>query len=106
MSVTSWSLAMSSRARFHPTLPPPAMMTYTALDLSQRLLEHQDGVARRADRADALPGVPLGAGGVHHTAQDAGDLELAHGDLGDREVGVVAVGGGDEDVGVLDARLA
>ena len=32
-----------------------------------------------------------------------GDVEAPLGDLGDDEVGVVAVGGGDEDVGLLDA---
>src|SRR4029450_9577027 len=106
MSVTSCSLAMSSRARFQPTFPPPAMITYTALHLLQGLLEHQDRVARGADRADALLGVPLGPGGVHHPAQDAWHLVLATRDLGDREVRVVAVRGCDEDDALLDPGLA
>src|SRR5204863_4667288 len=33
------------------------------------------------------------------------DVEAAPGDLGDHEVGVVAVGGGDEGVGLLDSGL-
>ena len=31
MTVTSWSFSISSRARFQPTLPAPAMITYSAV---------------------------------------------------------------------------
>ena len=36
MTVTSWPLEMSSRARFQPTLPAPAMTTYTSYTPSAR----------------------------------------------------------------------
>src|SRR4051812_2941016 len=159
MTVTSWPLEMSSRARFQPTLPAPAITTYTwsassrdvarrtarrrrrmartqgecqagclastednarrrstsavrrgtlrgeALD-PQRALEHLDRVARGTDRVQPLLLVPLGPARVHHAHDDLGHAELLGGDLGDGEVRVVAVGGGDEDVGILDPGLA
>src|SRR4051794_28645877 len=111
MSVTSLPFAMSSRARFHPTFPPPAMMTYTVSllprlgDRAQGRGEHLDGVLRRADRVQALLLVPGRAGRVHDPDDHVVDLVVALGDLRDRQVGVVAVGGGDEDVGLLDPRL-
>src|SRR5690349_557727 len=106
MTVTSWRLLMSSRARFHPTLPAPAMTTYMGSDLLERALEHLDRVARRADGVQALLGVPLGPRGVHHAADHARHLVVLARDLRDRQVRVVAVGRGDEDVGLLDPRLA
>ena len=42
---------------------------------------------------------------VEHADDDAVDLEAPLRDLGDHQVGVVAVGGRDERVGLLDARL-
>src|SRR3954466_10662698 len=107
MTVTSWRLAISSRARFQPTLPAPAMTTYMrCLHLFQGALEHLDRVARRADRMQALLRVPLGPSRIHHAADHARHLVVLAGDLRDRQVRVVAVGGGDEHVGLLDARLA
>src|SRR3954467_6751461 len=106
MTVTSWRLVMSSRARFQPTLPAPAMTTYMGLHLLERALEHLDRVARRADRVQALFGVPLRARGIHHTHDDTRHLVVLRRDLADRQVRVVAVGRGDEHVGLLDAGLA
>src|SRR4051794_35670371 len=106
ITVTSWRLLMSSRARFQPTLPAPAITTYTALHLLERALEHLDRVARRADRVQALLGVPLRARGVHHAHDDPRDLVVLGGDLGDRQVRVVPVRGGDEHIGLLDPGLA
>src|SRR3954447_21950970 len=109
MSVTSLPLEMSSRARFHPTFPPPAMMTYTALpplgDRAEGRREHLDGVLRRADRVQPLLLVPGGARRVHDAHDHAVDLVVALGDLRDGEVRVVAVGRGDEDLRLLHARL-
>src|SRR3954465_10196587 len=107
MTVTSWRLLISSRARVPPTLPAPAMTTYMrCLHLFQGALEHLDRVARRADRVEALLRVPLRPRRIHHATDHAGHLVVPAGDLGDRQVGVVAVGRGDEDVGLLDARFA
>src|SRR5689334_5255479 len=108
MSVTSLPLAMSSRARFHPTLPPPAMITYISAllaDGAERRGEHLDRVLGRADRVQPLLAVPRGAGGVHDAHDHLVDLIVLLGDLGDREVGVVAVGRRDEDVGLADPGL-
>src|SRR4051794_10705564 len=106
MTVTSWRLVISSRARFQPTFPAPAMTTYMALHLLERALEHLDRVARRADRVQALLGVPLRARGVHDAHDDTRHLVMLRGDLADRQIRVVAVRRGDEHVGFLDARLA
>src|SRR3954447_17808104 len=105
MTVTSLPLAMSSRARFQPTLPAPAMTTYTDSH-SQGALEHLDGEARRADRVQPLLGVPLGPRRVHHAHDDVRHLIALGRQLRDGEVRVVAVGRGDEHLGLLDARLA
>src|SRR3954462_15477366 len=109
MSVTSSPLSMSSRARFQPTLPPPTMRTYISRspDLGQVEgdAEHVDRVLGRRDRLEALLGVPHGPGRVHNARQYAIDLEAPLGDLGDDDVGVVAVRGGDECVGALDPGL-
>src|SRR5690606_21551502 len=99
ISVTSWPLPSSSRARFQPTLPAPQTITYTAASsgsygIPQRgLLDEVDRVLRRADRVQALLGVPVGARRVEHAHDDARHLEAALGDLRDHEVRVVAVGG-------------
>src|SRR3954452_16245917 len=107
ITVTSWRLAISSRARFQPTLPAPAITTYMrCLHLFQGALEHLDRVARRADRVEALLRVPLRPRRVHDAADHARHLVVLAGDLRDRQVRVVAVGRGDEDVGLLDAGLA
>src|SRR3954449_8581296 len=106
MSVTSWSLAMSSRARFQPTLPAPAMITYTRSGPRPegRLDHHVDRGLRRRDDVHAV-GVPGGAGRVEHAGHDLRHLEPLLGDLGDHEVGVVPVRRGDEHVGAIDAGL-
>src|SRR3954465_8597275 len=107
MTVTSWRLLISSRARVPPTLPAPAMTTYMrCLHLFQGALEHLDRVARRADRVQALLRVPLRPRRVHHTADHARHLVVLARDLRDRQVRVVAVRRCDEDVGLLDARFA
>src|SRR4029078_11207135 len=84
----------------------PAMTTYMGSDLLERALEHLDRVARRADGVQALLGVPLAPRRVHHAADHARHLVVLARDLRDRQVRVVAVGRGDEDVGLLDPRLA
>src|SRR5271163_3511478 len=103
MSVTSWSLDISSRARFQPTLPPPAMITYIESDHAgvDGVVEHLDRLLGRRDRVQALLAVPGRAGRVHDADEHAVDAELTLGELGDDEVRVVAVGGGDEHVGLL-----
>src|SRR4051812_16392074 len=110
ITVTSWPFSISSRARFHPTLPAPAMITYSPatvlLDLRQRGGgELLDGDLRGADGLHALLGVPGGAPRVEHARDDLRHPEAQLGDLRDHEVGVVAVGGGDEDVGLLHPGL-
>src|SRR4051794_37882932 len=114
MTVTSLPFWISSRARFQPTLPAPTIRTYMALsrdpfeaDLPpHRRLEQLDGGLGGADGLEALLGVPLGARGVEHPHHHALHVEAAPGDLGDHQVGVVAVGGGHERVCLLDAGLA
>src|ERR1039458_2363344 len=107
MSVTSRSLAISSRARFHPTFPAPAMITYICSELpsgrEHDLLGLIDGVLRWTDRVQALLGVPGGAGRIGHPHHDPGNVEAPLGELGDDEIGVVTPGGGHEHVGVVDA---
>src|SRR4051794_37276558 len=119
MTVTSLSFSSSSRARFQPTLPAPAMITYTrrsrsrvagAADRGLRLperrpLELVDGDRRRADGLQPLLGVPGRAPWIEHAGDDLGDLEALLGDLRHHEVRVVPVGGGDEHVRLGDARL-
>src|SRR4051794_12489353 len=104
MTVTSFSFSRSSRARFQPTLPAPAMITYTAggssllgplvagaadrgLRLAQRgALEHVDRDRGRADGLQALLGVPGGAPRVQHAGDHPRHLEAAPRDLGDDQV--------------------
>src|SRR3954451_4206649 len=107
MSVTSAPLPMSSRARLSPTFPAPAMRTYTRRSPlpERRRLDHVDGRLGGRDDVEALLGVPGRPARVEHAGHDLGDVEAPLGDLGDHEVGVVAVRGGDDHVGVLDARL-
>ena len=64
-----------------------------------------DGDLRRADRLQALLGVPGRAARIEHTGDHPLDVEPSLGDLRHDEVRVVAVGGGDEHVRLLDAGL-
>src|SRR3954453_23974481 len=119
MTVTSLTFSSSSRARFQPTLPAPAMITYTprsrprvaraadrGLGLAQGgALELVDRDRRRADGLQALLGVPGRAARVQDARDDLRHLEALVGDLRDHQVGVVAVGGRDEDVRLGDAGL-
>src|SRR3954469_5614759 len=110
MRVISSPLSMSSRARFQPTLPPPTMRTYIAAAALaglqvEGLAEHVDRVLRGRDRLEPLLAVPGRARRVHDAAQDAADVEAPLGDLADDDVRVVAVGGRDEALGAVDARL-
>src|SRR3954452_16492328 len=106
MRVTSCSLAMSSRARFQPTLPAPAMITYTRsrLRAERRLDDQLDRGMGGRDDVEAV-GVPRGARRVEDTGDDLRDLEAPLGDLRNHEVGVVPVRRGDEHVRAVDARL-
>ena len=107
MSVTSWPLAMSSRARLRPTLPPPAMRTYIRRPPSSDACSN----ISIADFVGQIVCSPCSAY-QSERARDrctrtmtCGDVEAPLRDLGDHEVRVVAVGGGDEDVGLADAGL-
>ena len=71
----------------------------------RRLLQLLDRDLRRADRLQALLGVPGRAARIEHAGDHAVDVEPPLRDLRDDQVRVVAVGGGDEDVGLLDAGL-
>src|ERR671914_759856 len=110
MTVTSWLLLISSRARFQPTLPAPTISTYMALsrhpfeaDLaSYGRLEQLDRRLGGTHRLEALLGVPARPGGVEHPHHDPVDLEAPPRDLRDHKVGVVAVRRGDEGVRLLD----
>src|SRR5918995_5074158 len=112
MTVTSWRLLMSSRARFHPTLPAPTITTYMDLpghsleaDLAaHRGLEQLDRGLRRAYRLQTLLGVPARPRGVEHAYHHALDLEAALRDLRDDKIRVVPVGGRDEGIRLLDTR--
>src|SRR3954447_425005 len=106
MRVTSCSLPMSSRARFQPTLPAPAMITYTRsrLRAERRLDDQLDGGLGGRDDVEAV-GVPGGTRRVEDTGDDLRDLEAPLGDLRDHEVRVVPVRRGDEHVRAIDARL-
>src|SRR5262249_62227847 len=97
-TVTSWPFSISSRARFQPTFPAPAMITYTVRPSRQRLhgvLEHVDRHRRGADRGQALLAVPLGAPGIEHAHDHAVDAKAPATDLRHHQVGVVAVGAHD-----------
>ena len=75
--------------------PAPAPLAHGAL-------EHVDRDPRRADRVQALALVPLGPQRVEDAGDHGRHFVAPLGDLGDDDVGVVAVGGGDEGVGLLD----
>ena len=102
----------SVRATFEPTLPPPATRTNIrrpprprgVLARAHGLGEHLDRRLRRADRAQAVRRVELGARRVEDPDDGALDAEALLGDLADDDVRVVAVRGDDHGVGVLDAR--
>src|SRR5918912_1754440 len=98
ITVTSLPRPISSRVRFQPTFPAPTTRTYTASghSLVHGLLEHLDRDLRRAHRAQALLLVPGRAGRVEHPHDHGLDVEPLLSDLGDHEVGVVAVGRRDE----------
>src|SRR4051794_34549923 len=106
MTVTSLPFWISSRARFQPTLPAPTIRTYTALPRHafeanlppDRGLEQLDGGLGGADGLEPLLGVPLRPRGIEYAHHHALHVEAAAGDLGDHEIGVVAVGGGHEGV--------
>ena len=72
--------------------------------LADGRLEHVDGDAGRADRVQPLALVPLGPQRIEHPRDHGRDLVAPLGDLGDDDVGVVAVRGGDEGVSALDPR--
>src|SRR5947199_5643486 len=106
--VTSWPFSISSRARFQPTFPAPAMITYTAASSCQgghRVLEHVDRHGRGTDRRQPLLAVPLGASGIEHAHDHALDAVAPARDLGDHQVRVVAVGADEDDLRLGDARL-
>ncbi len=65
-----------------------------------------DGDARRAHGVEAALRVELRARRVEHAHDDAAHVEALLRDLADDDVRVVAVGGDDDGVGVLDAGLA
>src|SRR4051794_7811739 len=104
MTVTSWFLLRSSRARFHPTFPAPQTMTYmlgpSALRQG-RPPQQLDRGLRRADGLQALLGVPGRPARVEHAGHDLRDVEALLRDLRDHQVRVVPVGGGDEHVGAV-----
>src|SRR5262245_9748215 len=70
--------------------------------LQDLLLQHLDRDAGWADRVDALLLVPLGAERVEDARDHRRHVEPALRDLGDDDVGVIAVRGGDEGVGPFD----
>ena len=108
--MTSWPLAMQlagevpARPCRRPTMttyirpPPPSGPTRGARASRSRSWSGRRcaGPARRTRRARA---------GSSTRTTTLVDLEAPLGDLGDDQVGVVAVGGGDEHVGALDAGL-
>src|SRR5581483_875892 len=73
---------------------------------AHRVHERVDRGLRRADGAQAARVVEIGARRVEHAGDDALDVEALLGHLRDDDVRVVAVGGGDDRVRVLDPRLA
>src|SRR3954454_10361835 len=109
-TVTSWPFSISSRARFQPTFPAPAMITYSPATVPLGLRQRGGGELldrdlRRADGVDALLAVPGRAPRVEDACDHLRHAEAELSDLRDDEVGVVAVGGGDEHVGLLDPGL-
>src|SRR5919198_1106389 len=135
IAVTSCPFSSSSRARFQPTFPAPAMITYmgaSSLVPSRRRGrlasalpsirgsgagparaagrrahlrdEHFDRHRRRADRVHALALVPIRSQRVQDARDHRGDVEPPLRDLRDDDVGVVAIGGGDERLGPINPR--
>src|SRR5581483_1130770 len=103
--VTSWSLAISSRVRFQPTLPAPTMITYTVpcpLSGERRTRRLLDRFLRRTDRMQSLLRVPSSSAGVRHSDDHAGNVETLLGDLRDHQVGVIPARGGKKDIRPLD----
>src|SRR5438128_12239991 len=94
----------SSRVRFAPTFPPPAIRTYISggplrpgpygLDLARAdgLDQRLDRGIGRADRAQPTLPVELGAGRVEDAHDDAVDRIALLGHLADDAVRVVRVG--------------
>src|SRR4051794_35062109 len=72
--------------------------------LQNLLFQHLDRDPRRADRAHPLLLVPLRAQRIQDPRDHGGYVEPSLRDLGDDDVRVVAVGGGDEGVRPLDPR--
>src|SRR4051812_6528883 len=106
MTVSSLPLSISSRARFQPTFPAPTTTTYMELRrLQHGVLELRDRDLGRTHGLQPLLLVPRRTRGVEHAHHDVVDPEALLRDLRDDEVGVVAVGGGDERVGAVDAGL-
>src|SRR5262245_15924313 len=70
--------------------------------LQDLLLQHLDRDAGWADRVDALLLVPLRAERIEDPRDHGRHVDPALRDLGDDDVGVVAVRGGDEGIGSLD----
>src|SRR6476660_2212053 len=98
---------MSSRARFQPTLPAPAMITYTTGSACRDhgLFQHVDRDGRGTDRLEALLAVPVRAPRVQDAHDHVVDAVAPARDLRHHEAGVVAVGADDEAVGLGDAGL-
>src|SRR5690348_12808332 len=98
---------MSSRARFQPTLPAPAMITYmdgTSSAAYGSGSEHHlgclvDGHLGRADGDQPLFAVPRCAGRVRHAHHDPGHLEATLSDLSDHQIGVITTGRGHKHIG-------
>src|SRR3954468_12824093 len=112
ISVTSCPDRSRILARFAPTLPPPQTRMYT-LRLHLRGFAGADGFDQcvdrrrgRADRVQAALLVERGARGIEHAHDDAWVREALLRDLADHEVRVVAVGGHDDGLGVIDAGRA
>ena len=87
-----------------PSAHQPASGDAGAGGLEHLLLEHLDRHPGRADRVDALLLVPLGPQRIEDPRDHRRHVEPLLGDLGDDDVGVVAVGRGDERVRPLDPR--
>ena len=72
---------------------------------AHRLDQRVDRRLRRADGAEPPRRVEVRARGIEDADDDAVDAEALLGDLADDDVRVVAVGGDDDGVGLLDAGL-
>src|SRR2546421_11769072 len=84
------------------------MITYTdgsSCGGGHGLLEHLDGHGRGTDRLQPLLAIPLRAPRIQHADDHLLDAVAAARDLGDDQVRVVAVGRGDEGVGLRDPGL-